>query len=123
MVGKESEASWVAAPAESEEPSRYVRRSAHLPHIREAERKQAEANRRIEAEADPTPPAILHAAEEPQVVIDLREATSRYERRSGALPHLTDDPDWESPVANMPQPIREEKRRGLRRLRPRLRRS
>lgn len=117
MVGKESEHSWVASPPEDDETSRYVRNSAHLPHLREPGHEHAVATRRIDLEVDTVP------ADGPRVVIDLRDRTSRYERRSGALPHLTDDPEWVSPVADMPQPIREEKRRGLKRLRPRLRRS
>jgi hypothetical protein len=122
VVGKESEPSWVASPAENDETSRYVRNSAHLPHLQEQApgQEHAVATRDTGPEADP---AVPPSADEPRVVIDLRDRTSRYERRSGALPHLTDDPEWVSPLADMPQPIREEKRRGFRRLRPRLRRS
>lgn len=133
MGGNESESYPPLAPARDGDSSRYVRNSAHLPHPHDRQRTEV-------SDADPwggeaggrggwakQPADVFHdeppAPSEPAVVVDLRDHTSRYERRSGALPHLTDDPEWVSPASAMPQPVRDEKPRRFRRLRRRFRRS
>lgn len=133
MGGNESESYPPAEPARDDDSSRYSRNSAHLPHLHgrrttevsDAAPWDGEAGGRADWESQPA--HVFHdeppAASEPAVVVDLRDRTSRYERRSGALPHLTDDPEWVSPASAMPQPVRDEKPRRFRRLRRPFRRS
>ena len=116
MVGKESE----PASGVGDETSRYVRNSAHLPHLLDPWATEEGATLTWQG-ADDLDPAEVDDPE-PDVVVDLRQATSRYERRSGALPHLTDDPEWVAPTTGLPQPIRDEKPRRFRRLRRPFRR-
>jgi hypothetical protein len=131
--GNESESYPPPAPAREDDSSRYVRNSAHLPHLHDRRTTKVSDAAPWEGEAggrgglESQPAHVFHdeppAATEPAFVVDVRDHTSRYERRSGALPHLTDDPDWVSPATAMPQPVRDEKSRRFRRLRRPFRRS
>lgn len=133
MGWNESESYPPPAPARDDDSSRYVRNSAHLPHLHDRQGTQVSDADLWDGEAGgrsgwgDQPADVFHgeppAPSEPAMVVDLRDHTSRYERRSGALPHLTDDPEWVSPASAMPQPVRDEKPRRFRRLRRPFRRS
>ncbi len=65
------------------ETSRYVRRSAGLPRLED----------------------LRVAAPAAQIVIDLTSVETRYQRHSGALPHLSDDEAWHLQREDLPHPV------------------
>ena len=97
------------------EPSRYVRRSAHLPRgdgpgpdagtATVVHRPAPEET--VAPSAPPSPPAPT----EPQIAIDLTAAPTRYERHSGNLPHLTETAGWRLERSDLPRPVAERGRR------------
>jgi len=64
--------------------------------------------------------ALPHELEEGERVVELEidlrdnDHTSRYVRRSGGLPHLTDDPAWVPAGQDLPKAAAAPKRRILR---------
>ncbi len=65
------------------ETSRYVRRSAGLPRLED----------------------LRAAPPDTRIVVDLTLAETRYQRHSGALPHLSDDETWHLQREDLPHPV------------------